>query len=148
MPEGGVLSLANVSGFSGEVPSDSEGLVRCKPVLASLFVDALHPVERSTTEMYESEDENTILQVLVCDAVVSKACQQIPLNWRNHPFCPWPGGPHARTSDDLLESGLHLTDQVVAKPGGALLVPIGRFDDLELRVRVNDELHDASEVPS
>jgi len=29
-----VLLLPNVSGFSGEVPSNSEGLVRCKPVLA------------------------------------------------------------------------------------------------------------------
>ena len=27
----------NVSGFSGEVPSDSEGLVRCKPVLGGSY---------------------------------------------------------------------------------------------------------------
>jgi hypothetical protein len=103
----------------------------------SLFVDALHRIERSATEMHESEDEDAMLKVLVCDAVVSKSRQEIPLNRRNHLFCPCPGGPYARRSDDRLKSGLNLTDEVVAEPGGALLVPIGGLDDLELRVRVN-----------
>jgi len=59
-------------------------------------------------------------------------------------FSTWPDRPHAWTCDNCLQRGLDFGNEVVAESCSALLVPIGGFDDLGLRVRVYDELHDVS----
>ena len=98
--------------------------------------------------MHKCEDEHTIFGMLIRDAIVSKSGQEIPLNGRNNLFRTGPGGPYAGALNDGLKSGFNFSDEVFTEPGGALLIPVSRLDDLSLCVRVYDELHDASEVPS
>lgn len=98
--------------------------------------------------MYKGKNENVLVKALVCDAVVSKPREEIPLNRRNYLFCTWPNRPYAWTLDNRVESALNFSNEILSEPIGALLVPIGRLDDLGLCIRVYDELHDASAVRS
>lgn len=69
-------------------------------------------------------------------------------NRRGNATSTWPDGPNVWLFENDLQGGVEFRHQVIAKTVGALIVPIGSFDNFDLGVRMYDEPHGASEVRS